>query len=336
MSRLLAGSALLGRSIRPLRPLRPSHSTRRLCGPPSAPPPPPSAATSAAAESAAPAGAAASGLAVAKEKIVGRLEWFMSCLHDYPLRTNAASTGVLCALGDALSQAVEWRLRISSPEKAEYNWQRTARMTFWGGCICGPVLSLWYRTLNTASEALVVSYQPVVSSGRLSWLLERTPMTGWLTALRREKELGVTSAQQLLGKVLADSVLFQAPFLNLYFAVTGLLEGLSPSATFEKTREVSLLHFSRMSQPHFSHVSQSHSSPYVTPHFLAYVTRHFSGLPPFVGVVDPDLHAGTARQSTLCSDARTAARRRISTRARLVFGPLTAEPLPRIRLAAEV
>jgi len=42
--------------------------------------------------------------------------------------------------------------------------------------------------------------------------------------------------QLLLGKVAFDTMIFQAPFLNLYFAITGALEGLTFSQILEKTR----------------------------------------------------------------------------------------------------
>ena len=37
-------------------------------------------------------------------------------------------------------------------------------------------------------------------------------------------------------KVLFDNLFFQAPFITCYFVVTGLMEGLSPAAVFEKTQ----------------------------------------------------------------------------------------------------
>ena len=101
-------------------------------------------------------------------------DWWLACLEEYPIRTNAVVAGVLCSLGDVLAQVSEWKLDIMSPNKEEFNWQRTLRMGFWGTAICGPVLSMWYRTLHLLGEAVSVSYAPVVS-GRAAWLLERAP-----------------------------------------------------------------------------------------------------------------------------------------------------------------
>ena len=82
-----------------------------------------------------------------------------------------------------------------------------------------------------------MSYAPVVG-GRLAWLADKTPLVpSWITNLHIEKEVVQASPMRvLLGKVAVDSMLFQAPFLNLYFAVMGALEGLSPSQIAEKTR----------------------------------------------------------------------------------------------------
>ena len=70
-------------------------------------------------------------------------------------------------------------------------------------------------------EALSVSYKPVIS-----WL------PGWYRELP-----GASPAKLLATKVVADSLLFQAPFLTLYFGVMGALEGLSPRRIYEKTKE---------------------------------------------------------------------------------------------------
>jgi hypothetical protein len=78
---------------------------------------------------------------------------------------------------------------------------------------------------------------PRAAYGRLAWLAERTPALQWLSNLHVEKAVPVASpAKVLFGKVAVDTMLFQAPFLNLYFAVMGALEGLSVSEILEKTR----------------------------------------------------------------------------------------------------
>ena len=162
-------------------------------------------------------------------------ESFTELLIEHPIKTNAVASGVLCSLGDALAQAFEWRLGVTSPEKESYNFMRTARMALWGTILGGPVLALWYRTLHTLGEAISVSYAPVVG-GRLAWLAERTPAMSWLADLHVEKSVAVAPAKVLMGKVVLDTMLFQAPFLNLYFAVMGALEGLSPYEIIEKTK----------------------------------------------------------------------------------------------------
>ena len=72
---------------------------------------------------------------------------------------------------DRLADVVVWRESVSSPEKVEYFFMRTARMAAWGFMI-GPVISVWYRTLHIGTEAMQVSYAPVVR-GRIAGLLER-------------------------------------------------------------------------------------------------------------------------------------------------------------------
>ena len=48
--------------------------------------------------------------------------------------------------------------------------------------------------------------------------------------------VAVSPTKVVLGKVVVDSMLFQAPFLNLYFSCIGALEGLQPSEIVEKTK----------------------------------------------------------------------------------------------------
>ena len=55
-----------------------------------------------------------------------------TALIEYPIRTNAATSGLLCAGGDALAQFFEYSLGVMSPEKERYNWPRTARMALCG------------------------------------------------------------------------------------------------------------------------------------------------------------------------------------------------------------
>jgi len=160
---------------------------------------------------------------------------YANALAEYPVRANMVTSGVLCASGDAMSQYFEYHLGIMSPDKDSYNWQRTARMTVWGTFIGGPVLAMWYRTLHFSGEALSVSYAPIVS-GRLASIAESTPALQWLTTFQKEVHNPISPMRILAGKVVIDTMLFQAPYLNLYFASISSLEGLSGQEILEKTR----------------------------------------------------------------------------------------------------
>ena len=107
---------------------------------------------------------------------------------------------------------------------------RTGRMLVYGALVCGPLLHAWYRTLFTLGEALSVSYAPVVGS-RVGALLP------WLGSLQKQVQAGGLSPGQILAaKVAADGLFFQAPFLNLYFVVMGLLEGRSAQQILDKAK----------------------------------------------------------------------------------------------------
>ena len=144
-------------------------------------------------------------------------------LEAYPLLTNSATAGAMYGGSDAAAQGIEWALDIESPHKVEYNWGRTLRMSLFGGCIAGPTLSLWYPLLHKITVAFRVKYKP---AGLFSF--RRVDILEEGTLKDKAKEVGV--------KVLFDNLFFQAPFLTCYFLVTGMLEGLSPSAVFDKTQ----------------------------------------------------------------------------------------------------
>jgi len=160
-------------------------------------------------------------------------------LTEYPVRTNAAISSVLCALGDALAQLVEWRLGVTSPDKQSFNWSRTIRMATFG-LAAGPILSGWYRTLALLDTALKVNYAPLVGG----WLRRALKRDGSLPStlfpfltLHIARTSEVSAGQVLAAKVVADNLLFQAPFLNLYFLMMGALEGLHPVDILTKTKE---------------------------------------------------------------------------------------------------
>ena len=132
-------------------------------------------------------------------------------LTAYPLRTNAVISCGLCSLGDALAQFTEWKMDIMSPGKEErgYNFARTGRMAVFGFFICGPLLSVWYRTLGLVSGAFEVGYRPLVR-GRVASLLERVA-PNWEATLHLKRERKHSPSGLLIGKVIADTVPPQPP-----------------------------------------------------------------------------------------------------------------------------
>ncbi|KAF1998671.1 hypothetical protein P154DRAFT_523952 [Amniculicola lignicola CBS 123094] len=70
------------------------------------------------------------------------LRWYQTRLKAAPLVTQAATTAILFATGDVLSQ--------HAVEKVEkHNYARTGRMGFYGGAIFGPAAVKWYTLLAT-------------------------------------------------------------------------------------------------------------------------------------------------------------------------------------------
>ena len=161
------------------------------------------------------------------EQARGLVEIYREALEHSPVRANALTSGVLCAFGDVLAQTVERRMSSdSNASQGRFDRWRTARMAVYGTFICGPLLSGWYVTLHHLGEAISVTYRPIVGG----WLGRLTPFGH----LHKEASGTLSPLQLLLAKVTADGLLFQAPFLNLYFVTMGALEGLSPSAIFDK------------------------------------------------------------------------------------------------------
>ena len=156
---------------------------------------------------------------------------YRDALEHSPLRANAVTSGVLCAVGDVLAQTIERRhASVGSAERERpLDKLRMARMATYGTLVCGPLLSGWYKALHNVGEAVSVSYTPVVGG----WL-GRLPI---LSSLQVEAEAALSPLRLLLAKVFADSILFQAPLLNLYFATMGALEGLSPSEIYARAKE---------------------------------------------------------------------------------------------------
>jgi len=167
--------------------------------------------------------------------------WYSEALVRQPIRTNAVTQGVLCALGDGIAQACEWKLGVMSPGKSDYNYMRTARMAAYGFFVAGPIYSLWYRLLDHVCRSIGVSHQPLVT-GRLGSLLHGASAfaphsTRWLKRLRTSKPAPVSAAQLTAGKVLADGLLGNPMILHAYFATIGVLEGRPVPAIISNTKE---------------------------------------------------------------------------------------------------
>jgi len=148
---------------------------------------------------------------------------------------------MLCAVGDGLTQAVEWRMQIMSPEKTGYNFSRTLRMAIYG-LMAGPLYATWYRCLDVTSKAASVSYEPLVS-GKLAQLITRSPaatslvqrssLLQWATSLHKEEALSHSPLRVLGYKVVADALLASPCMLHAYFMSIGVLEGRSCRDIFE-------------------------------------------------------------------------------------------------------
>ena len=131
----------------------------------------------------------------------GLLAYYRWSVEHRPLVTNMFMLGTLCSLGDCAAQFAERHMDVSSSGGA-YNWARTFRMLIWGSCIAGPVFMVWYRFLHIAAEAVRAEGH----SGRV---------------------IG-------FGKVMADCVIFQSTWLNVFFFVMSLMEGHSVSEAVTK------------------------------------------------------------------------------------------------------
>jgi len=178
------------------------------------------------------------------------LEHYAAALRSHPILANAITTGVLCAFGDGLAQLVEGRVQRveetgaqpegesgqSAAQQQKYDVMRTVRMGIYGVFVCGPLLAVWYRVLNRVSDAVSVTYAPVVVSGWLREALANAAPLRWAALLHKADSPIVSPMQLLAAKVMADCFLFQAPLLNIYFVTMGILEGLYPSQILEKTQ----------------------------------------------------------------------------------------------------
>lgn len=72
---------------------------------------------------------------------------FGNLLLKRPLATQCATSAVLFATGDVIAQQVIERKR------SQHDFARTARLTFFGGCLLGPPVSKWIAFLGRLSFA---------------------------------------------------------------------------------------------------------------------------------------------------------------------------------------
>jgi len=178
----------------------------------------------------------------ARAQVAAWLDGMKTLMIENPLRANAAISGTLCAVGDLIAQTIERRMDAEPMDTSHdgflgfdvgfdpgFDAKRTGRMLVYGTFVCGPVLHFWYGALAVVSEALSVSYVPVVGS-RVGSLLP------WLGSFQKEAAGVITPTQLLIAKVAADGLFFQAPFLNLYFFTMGLLEGRPLREIVEKAK----------------------------------------------------------------------------------------------------
>uniref|UniRef100_A0A7S2WPN9 Uncharacterized protein n=1 Tax=Rhizochromulina marina TaxID=1034831 RepID=A0A7S2WPN9_9STRA len=126
--------------------------------------------------------------------------------------------------GDCIAQQLERLFQLSSPDKVQHNLGRTIRMTTFGFCVAGPILSAWYPLLHR-----------ITASFRTRFKLVQFSIPGWDVYRRHELDSPRHRMQEVGIKVLFDNLFFQPPFLTLYFVCTGALEGLGLAEIYDKT-----------------------------------------------------------------------------------------------------
>ncbi|KAK9469553.1 hypothetical protein V1512DRAFT_244991 [Lipomyces arxii] len=72
-------------------------------------------------------------------------KWYNTRLAARPILTQCVSTGVLFGIGDAVAQTMVPDEKLNG----KYDYMRTARMCFHGGVVFAPLVSQWYRLINT-------------------------------------------------------------------------------------------------------------------------------------------------------------------------------------------
>ncbi|KAI7815895.1 integral membrane protein mpv17 pmp22 family [Gamsiella multidivaricata] len=132
--------------------------------------------------------------------------FYTRALANYPLPTQAVTTGMLFGTGDLIAHFfIEQKpsMRLSpflDSSLSSWDKTRTARMALFGAAFAGPVLHHWYRFLDRTI--------------RLS-----------------------TPVRSLLGRVAVDQLFFAPCFIASFFIGQGLLAGASPQVIRERLQK---------------------------------------------------------------------------------------------------
>ncbi|KAL4636115.1 peroxisomal membrane protein 2 isoform X1 [Arapaima gigas] len=127
------------------------------------------------------------------------LQQYLYLLKKYPVLTKSVTSGVLSALGNLLSQALERRAKAQRGSAAkDIDALGIARFASYGFCVTGPVSHYFYQLL----ELLVPSSVPYCMAKRL----------------------------------LLDRLVFAPAFLLLFYVVMNVLEGNKLPALQDKLR----------------------------------------------------------------------------------------------------
>eukprot|EP00179_Madagascaria_erythrocladioides_P018481 CAMPEP_0198340950 /NCGR_PEP_ID=MMETSP1450-20131203/46050_1 /TAXON_ID=753684 ORGANISM="Madagascaria erythrocladiodes, Strain CCMP3234" /NCGR_SAMPLE_ID=MMETSP1450 /ASSEMBLY_ACC=CAM_ASM_001115 /LENGTH=196 /DNA_ID=CAMNT_0044045945 /DNA_START=57 /DNA_END=644 /DNA_ORIENTATION=+ len=124
--------------------------------------------------------------------------WYARQMDKHPLRTNCLSGAALWFSGDMVAQ------RVFEKPADGHNWRRTASLTTFGLALAGPIYSWWYPFLD----------------GRTQHVLARHGMMRFVAL-----------------KIAADQLVFEPPFLALFFFSTGLMQGDSVSTVARRIKQ---------------------------------------------------------------------------------------------------
>ncbi|XP_036383163.1 peroxisomal membrane protein 2 [Megalops cyprinoides] len=125
------------------------------------------------------------------------LQEYLILLKKYPILTKSVTSGILSALGNLLSQALERRKKSKNLTK-DIDFLGPARFAVYGLCVTGPLSHYFYQLL----ELLFPSTVPYC----------------------------------MLKRLLLDRLIFAPAFLLLFFFIMNILEGKKWSAFQGKVR----------------------------------------------------------------------------------------------------